>query len=60
MSAIGDLFHDLEDEPIPGGCDRCSAYQTMKPDPVHEGIFYLAIHHDDWCPFLRSREGKNN
>ena len=60
MSALDDLFAQNEDQPIPGGCDRCDAVQTMKADPVHPGIFYLAVHHDDWCPFLRFREGKNN
>ena len=60
MSAIGDLFRDFEDEPIRGGCDKCDAYQTMKPDPVHEGIFYLEVHHDPECPFLRKREARNN
>jgi len=60
MSSLDDLFEQTEDQPLPGGCDRCDAYQTMTADPVHEGIFHLAIHHDDWCPFLRSREGKNN
>ena len=60
MSAIDDLFRDFEDEPIPGGCNKCDAFQTMRPDPTHAGIYYLEIHHDAGCPFLRSREGKNN
>jgi len=60
MSAIDDLFRDFEDEPITGGCDKCAAYQTMKPDPVHEGIFYLEIHHDLECPFLRAKAARNN
>jgi hypothetical protein len=49
-----------DDEPILGGCDRCDAYQVMTPDPVHAGIFHLAIHHDDDCPFLRARAAGSN
>ena len=60
MSAIDDLFGDLEDEPLRGGCDRCNAYQTMKADPVHDGIFYLEIHHDACCPFLRAKAAGSN
>jgi hypothetical protein len=56
---LGDLVAQIGDRRIPGGCDRCDAYQTMKVDPNHDGIFYLAVNHDDWRPFLRAREGKN-
>jgi hypothetical protein len=60
MSAIDDLFSDFANEPIPGGCDKCEAYQTMKADVVHEGIYYLAVHHDDGCPFLRAKAAGSN
>lgn len=60
MSALDDLFSQTEDMPIPGGCGRCAAYQTMTPDPVHEGIFHLKIVHDDWCPVVRAKKAGNN
>jgi len=58
VSALDDLFQQSEDEPIPGGCDRCSAYQTFtSPAP---GVHLVNVHHDDWCPFIRSREAGSN
>ena len=60
MSALDDLFEQTEDQPTPGGCERCNAYQVLTADPANAGIYHLTITHDDWCPFLRSREGKNN
>jgi hypothetical protein len=60
MTAIDDLFRDFEDEPIPGGCNKCDAFQTMRPDPTHAGIFYLAVHHDLECPFLRAKAAGSN
>jgi len=60
MSALDDLFEQTEDQPLPGGCARCDAYQVMTPDPVHEGIFHLTVHHDDWCPVVRAKKARNN
>jgi hypothetical protein len=60
VSALDDLFEQTEDQPIPGGCDRCDAFQTMTADPAHDGIYHLTITHDDWCPFLRAREAGSN
>ena len=62
MSDVEDLFDQVEDEPIPGGCNRCDAYQvlTPDPDPNHAGIYYLTVRHDDWCPFLRARNAGAN
>lgn len=37
---------------IPGGCDHCDAYQTTSKDA--HGIFHITVHHDDWCPVLRT------
>ena len=58
MSAPDDLFEQAEDQPIPGGCDRCDAYQTV--GEVSPGVWSLVVHHDDWCPFPRSREARTN
>lgn len=32
----------------PGGCEDCDAYQTISNV---DGVFVLAVHHDDGCPF---------
>lgn len=39
---------------IPGGCDDCEAYQLLTRQPNDEwgGVYVLAVHHDDGCPFL--------
>lgn len=39
---------------MPGGCDDCDAYQTVRrlPDDRHGGVFVLTVHHDDTCPHL--------
>jgi hypothetical protein len=58
VSALDDLFSQTEDMPIPGGCDRCDAYQTMTV--AAPGIYSLTINHDDWCPFLRSMSATAN
>jgi hypothetical protein len=44
----------LDGARIEGGCDYCDAYQTVAPAVA--GVWTLAVHHDDWCPWLRQRE----
>lgn len=39
---------------LPGGCDDCNAYQEV--DRMDNGIFRLAVHHDDTCPFWRAHQ----
>ena len=55
---LEDLFGQIEDEPIPGGCDRCDAYQTMSEESP--GVFVLAVHHDDYCPTYRAMKAVTN
>ena len=50
--SLEDLFSQTEREPIRGGCDQCSAYQTVIVE--EPGIYRLTVHHDDWCPVLRA------
>jgi hypothetical protein len=45
---IVNLLGPLDGAAIPGGCDRCDAYQTVTA--VSNGIWSLTIHHDDDCP----------
>lgn len=35
---------------LPGGCDDCDAYQVMSR--CADGLYVLAVHHDDTCPRL--------
>lgn len=44
------MLGPLEGKRIPGGCDKCDAYQTV--EPVAGGQWLLEVHHDDWCPVL--------
>jgi hypothetical protein len=58
MTDLDDLFSQIEDLPIPGGCPRCDAYQTVEsPFP---GVHVLTVHHDVWCALLRSRKAEMN
>ncbi len=58
MGALDDLFEQTEDQPLPGGCDRCSASQTLRV--VSPGVYVLDVFHDEWCPHLRSRSARSN
>ncbi|MGJ6961150.1 hypothetical protein ACSDR0_04510 [Streptosporangium sp. G11] len=43
---------------IPGGCDDCHAYQTVKK--VTGRITQITVHHDNTCPALRARQNRRN
>lgn len=49
---LTDLLGPLDGKHIPGGCDQCDAYQTATAIAV--GVWNITVHHDDWCPFLKS------
>lgn len=38
----------LDGQRIPGGCDDCSAYQTI--DASQAPIYRVNVHHDESCP----------
>ena len=44
-----------DDSRIPGGCQDCSAYQTL--DRSAAPVFRLTVHHDDTCPSWRAMGG---
>jgi hypothetical protein len=46
---ITNMFGALDGAEIPGGCDDCDAYQTVRP--ITAGGWSLTTHHDDWCPW---------
>jgi hypothetical protein len=58
MSGLEDLFAQIENEPIPGGCDLCDAYQAVVT--LSPGVHSLTVHHDDWCPVLRVARAEAN
>ena len=52
MSDLEDLFAQIEDEPVPGGCEGCDAYQILNEESP--GVFVLTVHHDEWCRLYRA------
>ena len=58
MGALNDVLKQFGDQPVPGGCDTCDAYQTISE--VMPGVHSLIVHHDDWCPFLRATQAGAN
>ena len=43
---------------IQGGCDLCSAYQTLGEESP--GVYVLTVHHDDDCPVWRAMQAGSN
>ena len=43
---------------IRGGCDSCDAFQTI--EEVDDGVWSLTVHHDTWCPVLRTMKAGSN
>lgn len=57
MSAIVDIFRQLEGQEIPGGCNDCDAFQKVITD--EEPVYTIRVFHDDTCPWLKARrEGR--
>jgi hypothetical protein len=44
----------LDGARIPGGCDRCDAYQV--PVCIANSVWVIQVCHDDWCPVLAAKE----
>lgn len=53
---LADVLGPLDGARIPGGCDHCDAYQTVAPFAA--GVWTITVHHDDWCPMLKSIEAR--
>jgi hypothetical protein len=56
--SLDDLFRKAEGQAISGGCDTCSAYQTI--ESLTPGVHKLTVHHDDDCPTLRAMKAEGN
>lgn len=50
QTAMAHALGPLDGARVPGGCDRCNAFQTARP--VVAGVWSITVHHDDWCPVL--------
>jgi hypothetical protein len=57
QTAVLNILGPLDGTEIPGGCDHCDAYQTVKP--VTAGVWSVTVHHDDDCPWWLERQGIN-
>jgi hypothetical protein len=57
-SPIEDFFSQFQGEPIPGGCDMCTAYQSI--EEVVPGVHSLTIAHDPECAILRASRARTN
>ena len=55
---MGALAGMPEKSESPGGCDECNAVTVMERDPRNDGMLLITVQHDDWCPFLRTHQGK--
>lgn len=53
---LTDLFGPLDGAQVPGGCDTCTAYQTV--DPLTEGVWNITVHHDPDCPTYADMEAQ--
>ncbi len=43
---------------FPGGCDDCTAYQTVEQQAP--GVYLLTVHHDDTCPDYQAMRPRRN
>lgn len=55
-NSLADLLGPLDGAKIPGGCDRCDAYQTTSA--ISAGIWQVTVHHDEWCPVLQQHRSR--
>lgn len=57
MTTVNDSLRSLVGLQIAGGCDYCEATQEMSPQ--QDGIFHMQVQHDDNCPDLARRQGRD-
>ena len=66
---VSEMIAPFIGQQIPGGCDHCDAYQTVKPAGDYfadvagikydlEGCFVCSVHHDDWCPWWTHEQNR--
>ncbi len=53
MTYIDDLMAAFDGAQIPGGCDECNAYQSIRANAYgYPGAHAVTTHQDNRCPFL--------
>jgi hypothetical protein len=56
---LNDTLEPLYGAEIPGGCDHCDAFQVVKATALGQrGLSVIEVHHDDWCPVLRTVQAR--
>jgi hypothetical protein len=58
MGALEDLFEQVEDEPIRGGCDVCDAWQVMRETAPK--VWVLEVVHESWCSVPKAIGAETN
>ena len=46
---VTQLFASMDGARVPGGCDRCDAYQDVA---LKDGVVAISVSHDEDCPVL--------
>jgi hypothetical protein len=44
----------LDEERIPGGCDKCNSFQMVELSGP--GVWMLTVYHNDDCSFLKAQK----
>lgn len=58
QSQILNLLGPFDGARIPGGCERCDAYQQVIP--AGRGVWVLGTFHDEWCPAPENPQNRTN
>lgn len=53
---VANTLGRLDGARIPGGCDQCDAYQTVRAEAP--GVWVIDVFHDEGCPVLLKVEGR--
>jgi hypothetical protein len=56
VDPLANLLGPLDGARVPGGCEHCDAYQTVRAEAA--GVWVIDVFHDDGCPALRKAEGR--
>ena len=54
MDPLVNILGPLDGARLPGGCDHCDAYQTVRA--ASPRVWLTTVFHDDDCPVLRKVE----
>ena len=57
MDTLTELFMEVEDHLVPGGCDDCAAWELR--EHVEPGVRRSRVFHDPGCPALATERLAN-